>query len=143
MEQIVISVTPNQAQAVTIALDFFSRISIGQIEELALIIRQGAVPMYGDGKSKRREVNMDTIAGIEGALAAIKGLLGYPHNGSHGIGHPHISIEGRRCYEVKKVVEKTLAEWREPDPRFHTVNYDGLGSRYTDDPAPTAKMKSA
>jgi hypothetical protein len=139
-DRIQITLTPEQASALIMAADLFTRLSMGQVEELSLVIRQGAIPMCSGGDTKRIEPNMDTIAGIEGAVAAIKGLLGYPHNGSHGIGHPHVCIEGRRCYEFKKVVEKVLAEWREPSPKFRGVSYDGLGPRYTSDPAPVAVM---
>ena len=139
-DRIQITLTPEQAYALIMAADLFTRLSLGQIEELSLIIQQGVIPMCSEGNAKRIEPNMDIIAGIDGAVAAIKGLLGYPHNGSHGIGHPHVCMEGHRCYEFRKVVEKVLSEWREPNPKFRGVNYDGLGPRYTHDPQPTAVM---
>jgi hypothetical protein len=139
-DRIQITVTTGQAAALIMAADLFTRLSMGQVDELALVIRQGVIPMCSDGGTRRMEPNMDVIAGIDGAVAAIKGLLGYPHGGSHGIGHPHVCIEGRRCYEFKKVVEKALAEHHNPSPKFPGVVYDGLGPRYTNDPAPVAVM---
>jgi hypothetical protein len=40
----------------------------------------------------------------------------------------------------KKVVEKALAEHHNLSPKFPGVVYDGLGPRYTSDPAPVAVM---
>lgn len=68
----------------------------------------------------------------------MKEVLGL-HRSSHlGIGHPHMAMSGRRSYEVKKVLAKTLAELRNPNPSFRSVDYDGLGPRYTSDPEPRA-----
>jgi hypothetical protein len=45
-------------------------------------------------------------------------------------------MAGRRAYEVSRVLDKVLAEYREPNPSFRGVDYDGLRMRYTQDAMP-------
>lgn len=78
----------------------------------------------------------NTCDDIRELMLEAKTVLGYPKNGSHGIGHPHVCESGRRAYELQKVLEKVLAIHRNPNPEFRGVSYDGLGPRYTKDPAP-------
>lgn len=55
------------------------------------------------------------------------------------IGH-HATKNANRCYEIMKVVQKAVAEDRNPNPSFKGVDYDGLTVRYTDDPVPEAAI---
>ena len=70
----------------------------------------------------------------------IKSSLRFQQNGSNGIGHPHVAPSTHRAWDVRKVLEKALAEHRNPNPTFRGVNYDGLIVRYTQDPEPTVEI---
>lgn len=140
MTQIQTTLTLDQAAAVCDGLDAYTRLCIGQLEEVANLVRHGVIPMaQSDGKGERVMAPAEVCDQIEALMNEAKRLLGYPRNGNHGIGHPHIALAGRRSYEIQKVLSKVVAEQRNPNPGFKGVNYDGLGPRYTTDPAPVAQ----
>lgn len=130
-----LELTIPQARAVVGALDLFTRLSLGQFRALEDMIRQEAIK-----KADGSPADMDTCEQIDGVLKQVAALMGFSYNSSRGIGNPHNSIESARAYEIKKVVEKTLAEHSDPNPSFRGVNYDGLIVRYTQDPAPKAAI---
>ena len=137
--KIQLELTIEQGRAVVDALDAYSRLCIGQLEEVACLVNHGVIPMarpYGQGV--RQMAPAEVCRELEAIVAAAKQLLGYPSNGSNGIGHPDVAASGHRAYEIKKVLEKAISEHVEPNPTFRGVNYDGLGPRYTQDPAPVA-----
>lgn len=140
MKKVILTLTPEQAVAVRDALDLYSRICIGQIEEIGQLVRFGTVPMRNPADMPREMADADRCDEIVRLLNDAKAILGYPISGSNGIGHPHVDASGHRAYEIKKVLAKALAEHRDPAPQFRGVDYDGLTVRYTQDPAPVAEV---
>lgn len=139
--RIQLSLTEGQAQAVLSALELHMRLGIGQIEHLAELIRFDILPQFRPNASEgeRRKVGYATTEKVDEQLHLIKEMLGYPRNGSHGIGHPDNHISVSRSYEVLKVLQEAVAVAREPNPAMKTVDYDGLLVRYTSDPEPEAE----
>jgi hypothetical protein len=133
-----LQMTPDQANAVSKALDVYTRIGIGQLDIIAELVRMGVIPVQADSAEPRQAASFDQGDHFTNLIDAAKGVLGYPRNGSNGIGHKHVAIEVHRGYEVKKVIDAAVANFRNPTPTFPTVNYDGLLVRYTTDPAPKA-----
>lgn len=143
MQTVKVSLTVDQAGAVCDGLDTYTRLCIGQFEEVANLVRQGVIPVARpNGGGERVMAPPEVCEQIEDLMKQAKHLLGYASSGSHGIGHPHVSIAGRRSYEVKKVIAKVVAEARNPNPAFRGVDYDGLGPRYTQDQAPFAELST-
>lgn len=142
MDKVTITLSVGQAYATRDALDLYSRVCIGQIEELAWLIRCGVVTPVSDADTSRKATATE-IERVEALLYAVKASLGYPRHGSHGVGHPHVHVSGHRAYEVKKVLAKALAEHANPQPGFRGVDYDGLLVRYTQDAAPAAAVQGA
>lgn len=140
MPTVTLSLTIDQATAVRDALDLYSRICIGQIEEIGDLVRTGVVPMRRDPAQPREMADVDKCEEVVRLLNAAKDVLGYPLNGSNGVGHPHVDPSGHRAYEVKKALAQALAYHRNPNPSFKGVDYDGIGPRYTQDPAPVAEI---
>lgn len=140
-KEIILRMTVEQAEATQRALDLFSRVCTGQLEELENLVIEGVIPLGRNATMPRAVAAADTCDQVRRALRDIKNTLDYPSKGSHGIAHPHVCIEGRRSYELLKVLSKALAENRNPNPTFRSVNYDGLGPRYTQDPAPVAFVR--
>lgn len=135
-----LTVTTEQAAALVSALDLFVRMGLGQLEEVASLVRFGVIaPRLAEG-APRGQASAEACERIEALAHAMKAELGHPRNSSFGIGHPHVPLEGARAYEVMKVVERALAVHRDPEPKFRGVNYDGLLVRYTADPAPEAEV---
>ena len=132
-----------QAEAITAALDVYVRLCIGQLSEVSQMVRFGIIPMatthWSHTGTKERIVAPEEVCDrVDALMMQVKEVLGYPSNGNNGIGHPDIHESGRRAYEIEKVLKKALAENRNPNPAFKGVDYDGLGPRYTKDPAPVA-----
>ena len=126
--------TDEQARAVVAALDLYTRMSLGQFDELAYLMRCGEI--------KPREDKADDrwLQDVEQTLATLKTLLGHPQSGSFGVGSPKVSASAHRCYELQKVLSRALAMKREPRPDFPYIDYDGLIVRYTQDPAPSTQI---
>lgn len=138
--QIVLS--EGQVEAVVEALELYARLGIGQVEELAALLTEGRLPMFGSnaGDNERRKVPRALTDDVKESLYDIKEKLGYPCNGSHGISHPHNHINVSRCYEVLRVVRKPLVTFQQPHSKLRMVDRDGLVVRYTDDQKPQCRL---
>jgi hypothetical protein len=145
MAKVVIECTVEQASAISEALEVYARLSIGQIEHVAEMVSFGRIPIGGRYSASGYMLEKLTATpreaeAVRDLCSQIKCFLGYSKDGSNGIGHPHVSLEAHRAWEMRKVIDKTLSEHRNPNPEFRGVNYDGLLLRYTNDPAPSAKI---
>lgn len=139
MKQVQLNMSLETAAAVAKALDFFTRIGIGQFGEITQFVRNGEIPRFSvDGPRKTAEI--EDIQTVDALVNQIKRALGYPTNGSYGIGHKNNSKVFLRSFEANKVLEQALAMDRDPNPNFRGVNYDGLTFRYTSETAPSAQV---
>lgn len=124
-----LTLTERQARCISDALDFYSRIGIGQVEELAHKARLG----FLRGRDGRLP-GTDRVAEIENGCSAIKAALGLERGQALGISHPAASEDARRAHEIKKQIDQFLAMRRNPNPAFRGVDYDGRMPHYTQDP---------
>ena len=139
MEQVQLTVTIPQAQAIAKALDLFARLSIGQVGMIAEMVAMQEIPLYAPNGSPRRNVSPEVCDTVREKVEEVLRSLGYSGFGhSLGVGSEHVPVAGHRAYEVSRVLEKVLAEKRNPNPEFRGVNYDGLLLRYTRDTVPVA-----
>jgi hypothetical protein len=136
--RVTLTLTPEQAQAVDQALSVYMRLCLGQFWIVDELVRMGTIPCMEKADAPRLTATIDQMDDVAQLLERLARRLGYPSNGSNGVGHPHVDVSGHRAYEVHKALAKVLAEHREPHPEFKGVNHDGLLVRYTDDPPPTA-----
>lgn len=102
-----------QARTLVDALDFFSRIQIGQFEEVLSMARMGSIP-------HRDEVNLSArIAEIEEAeplLREVKRLLtGHSPNASFGILSDKTPESAKVAYEIQRAIRHRLAWDRQPE----------------------------
>ena len=141
MKQVTITVSVEQAKAMNLALDFYSRVCVGQFDEIEKVIRFGVIPRGGLQSSDERQIaSIQDCDSIKNHIKALKAVLGYAVNGSNGIGHKHVHSSARRAYEVEKIIAKCLIEDACPNPNFKGVDYDGLLARYTNDPMPVVQI---
>lgn len=119
------------AKVMVKALDFYVRMGIGQVKEIQSLISIGQIP------SKNGIVDSFIV---EHALSDLSFALGFHPNGSFGIGSRSVTQDTHAAYELERVLQKALAEHFNPNPSLRGVNYDGLVVRYTNLPAPTAKI---
>lgn len=116
------------------ALDTYTRFGIGQLNIFDELIRFGDIPT-----NRKNPLSYDDMTNIKILCDELKITMGYPINGSHGIGNPHNDISVCRAYEIKKSIDRSIAYARNPNPDFKTVDYDGIGHRYTTDPEPVTE----
>jgi len=137
MNKIQLAVTSEQAQVIASALDLYSRLSMGQVCVFAEMISMEEIPVYSSHSAPSKRISADQCDLVREKIKEVSGILGYSGFGhSLGVGNKNVPIAGHRAYEISKVLEKVLAEQRDPNPRSRGVNYDGLRIRYTQDPAP-------
>lgn len=140
-----IRVSLKHAQAVSRLLDLASRLGIGQINMIGEAVRMGDIPGFAVKDDPRYpdkpDLSFETKERVDALAEAIKQELGYPKNGSYGIGSQNVPDTAKLGWEVKKVIDQALAYHRDPNPSFKGVNYDGVDSlRYAGGPAPTAQI---
>ena len=138
--RVTLTLSPEQAQAVSTALDVYMRLCLGQLHIVDEMIRDERIPLYGQNGQPRQTASIDVCDEIGFSINEIKQALGYMGGASLGVGHRHVHETGIRSYEIMKVLDKVLAEHRNPTPEFRGVHYDGLSVRFTSDPAPEAAI---
>lgn len=141
MKKVVLEITPEQAYAVAKALDLYSRMGLGQVREIGHLVRAGAIPFKKDIAADGPGGMIDRAESIDSLLGQVSTLLGFQPNASFGLGSPRVPTDSLRAYEIQKVLQQALANDRDPNPTFRNVDYDGLGPRYTSDPAPKASVE--
>ena len=141
-QRVVLEMSLEHANALAVAAEAFSRIGIGQLQHIAELVRFGTIPLQRDSGTERVTAEVEDAERIEELMSVAKGILGYPRNGSNGIGHRHVSKDVHRAWEVHKVLRKALAVHRNPSPDFAGVDYDGLSLRYSSEEAPVAVVRS-
>lgn len=141
--RILFTLTPDQALALRDALEFYARISMGQLQVLSEKVREGIIPVRRESSEPRALASPESCEAIDDLMFQVKQVLGYPGAGSMSIGHQHVHVSGHRAWEMYKVIAQALALRADPNPPFRGVHYDGLSLRYTRDPAPVASVLEA
>lgn len=136
-----LELTLEQADALSKAADLYTRMTLGQLSVVAELVNYGEIPSFAQHEEPRRVATHSQCLEIDTQIRSIASILGYSSGSSLGIGSPHVSATGKRNFEIKKVLDKVVAETRNPNPGFRGVNYDGLTVRYTQDPAPVARVE--
>lgn len=141
--EVVLTMTLGQARALSKSADLYVRLCIGKLEQVGELVREEVLPCHTDGSEARLPASVPLCDAVERLMREAKVLLGYPINGGPGIGHPHVHVSAHRAWEVCKVLNKALADHRDPSPAFRGPHHYGLGAmRYTTDKAPDAVVRS-
>lgn len=138
--RITLSMTTEQAQVVVKALDLYTRLGLGQITEIEHLVSEGIIPLYSSHNTDVSSISSAKMDTVKESCRQLKALLGYHINGSYGIGHHNVHDNVHKAYEILKVLSKTCAEVKDPNPSFKGSNYEGLIVRYTLDPAPSTSV---
>lgn len=106
-----ITVTESQANILVRALDLFSRIGIGQFENV--------VEVYN------HDFRLDAVKQerIRLCLQWAKEEAGHPANGSYGIHNKAVSNDFRAAYDLQQVIRHRIAWDRRPEGGIQ-VNFD-------------------
>jgi hypothetical protein len=97
-----LTLNEDQARILIRALDLYSRIGIGQFEEVAQVYDRGL------------KLDLPTRDRIRVGLNIAKAEAGHPVNGSYGIHNAKVDDEFRVAYDLQKVVRHRLAWDRQP-----------------------------
>lgn len=138
--RVTITLTQEQAEAVSDALDFYARLCMGKIDEIVEQARHQTIVPHGDHETERKPATMEQITQLSKAADAMKATLGFPRHGSFGIAHPHVHLSAKRSWEIKKALQKAISEARDPTPEFRGPDYDGNLLRHTSDPLPEVSV---
>lgn len=98
-----LTMSEEQASLLVRALDLYSRIGIGQFEEV--------LEVYDHRMRRSLEVREE----IRAALKSAKMAAGHPSNGSFGINNQEVADEFRAAYDLQQVVRHRLAYDRRPE----------------------------
>ena len=138
MTEVKLSLTIDQAEVVSEALDLYSRVGMGQIHELVRYALFGKIPKFTmDPVEKQIGSDIDRDR-LEDAIQKFKAALGYSSLfGGYSITSSNVPLAARRAHEIQKVIDKELVEYSDRvngviDP-FKDVRYDGLVLRVTND----------
>lgn len=102
-----------QARTMVDALDLFSRIQIGQLEEILNMARMGSIPHRDDQDVSAR---IEEIKEAEPLLHEVKRLLtGHSPNASFGILGGKTPESARVAYEIQRAIRHRLAWDRQPE----------------------------
>jgi len=97
-----LTVTEEQARILTDALDLYSRIGIGQFEEVLQVY------------DRNLKLDEETRDRIRIGLDIAKREAGHPRSGSHGIHNEKVDDRFRAAYDLQQVVRNRLAWDRNP-----------------------------
>lgn len=105
-----ITVNEQQAQLLVNALDLYSRVGLGQFEEVG-VVYYNAMTSFGLPDRLRE------------AFITAKIAAGHPSNGSYGIHSPEVHDKFRNAWDIQQVIRNCLAWDRNPKGGFQ-VNFD-------------------
>ena len=119
-----LTLNEKQAEILVAALDHYSRIGIGQFEDVLNVY------------DRNFKLNYEVREQLRHALDKTKITAGHPPNGSYGIHNPEVRDEFRTAFDIQQVVRHRIAWDRNPEGG-NQVNFDTprqIG------PEPLAKM---
>ncbi len=106
-----VSMDEKTANVVQAALEFYSRIGIGQFEELLSLARYGQLKRF-DGA----DIDLDRLDQAEGLVRQLKAvLLDMPANASFGIHSEHVNIAAKASWAVSRAIRHRMAWDRSPE----------------------------
>jgi hypothetical protein len=91
-----------QAKIVVASLDFFMRIGMGQIEEVANVLTDYHCDYDRD--------DCENLVKVRGLCKDIKAALNIPHNGSYGIYNDKTPAICKAAYDIECVLRQTIAQ---------------------------------
>ncbi|AXX62992.1 hypothetical protein R7Q39_19255 [Vibrio sp. 947] len=137
MKQITLTMTEDQAESALKAFELLMRLSMGQIEHLTEMAREGAlVKRMDDGKSQ--DLSVDEVDDINEGLMMIKRIMGHHETSSFGIRNENVPVDGKRAYELWKVIGQSLTISR--GNAISGVRGEGLRESLTNEPIPKASV---
>ena len=129
--KITIVLSERQAAILVAALDLYSRVHIGQLEEVQNVLREAYWTEAGGEK-------LDHLAHL---LEAAKSVLwGFSRGGSFGIHHPKVPDRARQAFDIKQALRNTIARAKNPAGGIG-VSYDPPHATSLEEPMPAVVVE--
>lgn len=114
-----ITLSEHQARLIKKALDLYSRLLIGQVEELEYVFRNFSML---PPKTTYNQMDLKKVSEIIPQLKAVT-FPQHPMNGSFSIGNPEVHDSARQMVDIQDVIEHALYN-PEKDPSMHRAKYE-------------------
>ena len=129
--EVTLKLTEKQAEVVVAALDLYSRILIGQTEEVERVYRW----LPGDRLSLKK------LQTAKHLLDDVKHVLwGFLPGSSYGIHHPDVHDDARKAFDLQQVIRNTIARTKNPKGGSQVI-YDTPTQTSTEEPLATIEVK--
>lgn len=109
-----LEMTAEHAEILVRALDCYSRIGIGQFENVLEVYSRGI----------KTALDPDAFESAREGLNEAKAAAGHPASGSHGIHNPEVSDEFRAAFDMQKVIRARLAYDKRPEGNPASPHFD-------------------
>lgn len=119
-----LELTEEQLILIHNSLDLYSRVHLGQFEEVAKVATMYDINMLGDSNTKCKNSIPEHHA-FEDLIRNSKVKLGFHRDGSYGIFSPEVHEDARNSYDILQVIRHYLANknYKEGDSRMG-VSFD-------------------
>ena len=107
-----LNINKSQARVLIAALDLYSRIGLGQFEEVVNV------------HDLALKLSVVTREGMRNGLNFVKQLAGHPPNGSYGIHNENVDDVFRVAFDLKQVIRNRLAWDQNPKGDIGRVDFD-------------------
>jgi len=124
--QYLLELTSEQVQLVERALDTYSRILAGELDEVAVVLKHN----HNFEKKEENPIPWENMLLLEDRLSDLKHLMGLERNSNHGIFSHKISDNARKAYDILK----TIAHWR----YINEIKGKGTWVHWFDEPTKTS-----
>ena len=129
--EVTLKLTEKQAQVVVAALDLYSRILIGQTEEVERVLTHTYFSKFSLEQMQTARQLLDRVKEV---------LWGFPPNASHGIHNPDVHDDARKAFDLLQVVRNGVARAQNPKGGIQ-VCYDEPRQTSTEEPLATIEVK--
>lgn len=137
MKQITLTMTEEQAESSLKAFELLMRLSIGQLEHLTELAREGVLVKRTEDQSSG-ELSEEEIEDINDSLMTIKRIMGHQESSNFGVRNAQVPVSGKRAYELWKVIGQAIATSRGTGQSG--VLGEGLSESLTHEPNPVASV---
>lgn len=112
-ERVVVTLTTEAAEALAQGAELLARLGLGQLEQVAELVREGHIPVKGANKGERKTADAQACEEIDALVGMCKGLLGFAITESHGITHAHCNAATKRAWDTYQTLSLALRSRRQ------------------------------
>jgi len=128
--EVTLRLTEKQATVITTALDLYSRVLMGQVENVEEVLRW-TYPKLSMEKLQTARLLLNSVKEV---------LWGFPANANHGIHNPEVHDKARQAYDLLQVVRNGVTRAKKPEGGIQ-ICYDEPRQTSTEELLATIEVK--